>query len=200
MWGDQVRHPAQVPGTPGTHKSRALHTKVPGNSSTSPASQPSPGTPHKSRALQHKSRATPAQVRASSTSPGHSSTSPGHSHKSTSPGHSSTVPASSTSPGHSHKSGNSSTSPGTQHKFPAPVTKSRLHTSPPALSTSPGTPPADQKQTPDHNSYKAEKASNEETNILEKGISSNLQQNVGLLMAAAVVLLAAIISFHYLND
>ncbi|KAM3915365.1 protein odr-4 homolog isoform 1-T2 [Leptodactylus fuscus] len=51
-----------------------------------------------------------------------------------------------------------------------------------------------------HDSHEPEKPSNEETHTVKKGGSTKLQQNMGLLMAAAVVLLAALISLHYLNE
>ncbi|XP_044156981.1 protein odr-4 homolog [Bufo gargarizans] len=53
---------------------------------------------------------------------------------------------------------------------------------------------------PHHDSYKPDNPSNEETHTVQRDISAKFQQNIGILMATAVVLLAALISLHYLKE
>lgn len=53
---------------------------------------------------------------------------------------------------------------------------------------------------PPPDSYQPDTPTNEETHVLKKGTPTKLQQNMGLIMATAVVLLAALISLHYLNE
>lgn len=53
---------------------------------------------------------------------------------------------------------------------------------------------------PQQDSYQPDTPPNEETHTLKKGTSTKLKQNMGLIMATAVVLLAALISLHYLNE